>query len=167
MSPTARGLATPGWSWRHSRCWELAPPWTHAMPLLLVLTWRQCGPEPCGGSPTGTPEPTATRFVAGANHAARPVRSATASRAVARPVPAWVALRTCVPAALNGIGPKPAPRRARRGIAKRKLRRRQLTEDGNVEISGRDLRGGRFGAAVREGTDEAASTACCRQSPRV
>ena len=25
-------------------------------------------------------------------------------------------------------------------IAKRKLRRRQLTEDGNVEISGRDLR---------------------------
>ena len=27
-------------------------------------------------------------------------------------------------------------------IAERKLRRRQLTEDGNVEISGRDLRGG-------------------------
>ena len=26
------------------------------------------------------------------------------------------------------------------GIAERKLRRRQLTEDGNVEISGRDLR---------------------------
>ena len=26
-------------------------------------------------------------------------------------------------------------------IAERKLRRRQLTEDGNVEISGRDLRG--------------------------
>jgi hypothetical protein len=28
------------------------------------------------------------------------------------------------------------------GIAERKLRRRQLTEDGNVEISGRDLREG-------------------------
>ena len=28
------------------------------------------------------------------------------------------------------------------GIAERKLRRRQLTEDGNVEISGRDLRSG-------------------------
>src|SRR6267142_6043814 len=27
-------------------------------------------------------------------------------------------------------------------IAERKLRRRQLTEDGNVEITGRDLRGG-------------------------
>jgi hypothetical protein len=27
-------------------------------------------------------------------------------------------------------------------IAERKLRRRQLTEDGNVEISGRDVRGG-------------------------
>ena len=27
-------------------------------------------------------------------------------------------------------------------IAERKLRRRQLSEDGNVEISGRDLRGG-------------------------
>ena len=26
------------------------------------------------------------------------------------------------------------------GIAERKLRRRQLTEDGNVEISGRDVR---------------------------
>jgi hypothetical protein len=26
------------------------------------------------------------------------------------------------------------------GIAERKIRRRQLTEDGNVEISGRDLR---------------------------
>ena len=26
------------------------------------------------------------------------------------------------------------------GIAERKLRRRQLTDDGNVEISGRDLR---------------------------
>jgi hypothetical protein len=26
------------------------------------------------------------------------------------------------------------------GVAERKLRRRQLTEDGNVEISGRDLR---------------------------
>jgi hypothetical protein len=26
------------------------------------------------------------------------------------------------------------------GIAERKLRRRQLTEDGNVEVSGRDLR---------------------------
>jgi hypothetical protein len=47
-------------------------------------------------------QPTATRFVAGANHAAHPVRSATASRAVARPVPAWVALRTCVPVTLNG-----------------------------------------------------------------
>jgi hypothetical protein len=29
------------------------------------------------------------------------------------------------------------------GIAERKLRRRQLTEDGNVEISGRDVREGR------------------------
>jgi hypothetical protein len=28
------------------------------------------------------------------------------------------------------------------GIAERKLRRRQLTEDGNVEITGRDLREG-------------------------
>jgi hypothetical protein len=28
------------------------------------------------------------------------------------------------------------------GIAERKIRRRQLTEDGNVEISGRDLREG-------------------------
>jgi hypothetical protein len=27
------------------------------------------------------------------------------------------------------------------GIAERKLRRRQLTEDGNIEITGRDLRG--------------------------
>jgi uncharacterized protein DUF1488 len=33
-------------------------------------------------------------------------------------------------------------------IAERKLRRRQLTEDGNVEITGRDLR---EGAAVRPG----------------
>jgi hypothetical protein len=33
-------------------------------------------------------------------------------------------------------------------IAERKLRRRQLTEDGNVEITGRDLREG-SGAATR------------------
>jgi hypothetical protein len=33
------------------------------------------------------------------------------------------------------------PRRTRfESIAERKLRRRQLTDDGNVEISGRDLR---------------------------
>jgi hypothetical protein len=32
-------------------------------------------------------------------------------------------------------------------IAERKLRRRQLTEDGNVEISGRDLREGSVTAA--------------------
>jgi len=31
------------------------------------------------------------------------------------------------------------------GIAERKLRRRQLTDDGNVEISGRDLREGAAG----------------------
>jgi Protein of unknown function (DUF1488) len=36
------------------------------------------------------------------------------------------------------------------GIAERKLRRRQLTEDGNVEITGRDLREG-FGAQSRDG----------------
>jgi hypothetical protein len=41
----------------------------------------------CAEAPTGMLEPTATRFVAAANHAARPVRSATASRTVARPVP--------------------------------------------------------------------------------
>jgi len=33
------------------------------------------------------------------------------------------------------------------GVAERKLRRRQLTEDGNVEISGRDLREAAPGAA--------------------
>ena len=33
------------------------------------------------------------------------------------------------------------PQRTRfESVAERKLRRRQLTEDGNVEISGRDLR---------------------------
>jgi len=37
------------------------------------------------------------------------------------------------------------------GIAERKLRRRQLTEDGNVEISGRDFAGRRpFGAGQRQ-----------------
>ena len=33
------------------------------------------------------------------------------------------------------------------GFAERKLRRRLLTEDGNVEISGRDLREGSLAAA--------------------
>ena len=41
--------------------------------------------------------PTATRFAAGTSHVAHPVRSATASGAGARPVPASVALPTCVP----------------------------------------------------------------------
>ena len=36
-------------------------------------------------------------------------------------------------------------------IAGRKLRRRQLTEDGNVEISGRDLLGLRRGVIKHEG----------------
>jgi hypothetical protein len=35
-------------------------------------------------------------------------------------------------------------------IAERKLRRRQLTEDGNVEISGRDLREGSAGYRARQ-----------------
>ena len=35
--------------------------------------------------------------------------------------------------------PRPVRRRVFQPIAERKLRRRQLTEDGNVEISGRDL----------------------------
>ena len=34
-------------------------------------------------------------------------------------------------------------------IAERKLRRRQLTEDGNVEISGRDLREGSAGVLLK------------------
>ena len=34
----------------------------------------------------------------------------------------------------------PSPAHAVRMIAERKLRRRQLTDDGNVEITGRDLR---------------------------
>ena len=34
-------------------------------------------------------------------------------------------------------------------IAERKLRRRQLTEDGNVEISGRDVREGSAPRALR------------------
>ena len=34
-------------------------------------------------------------------------------------------------------------------IAERKLRRRQLTEDGNVEISGRDVRNGSAPRALR------------------
>ena len=40
-------------------------------------------------------------------------------------------------------------------IAERKLRRRQLTEDGNVEITGRDLReGARRNPEARDGVDE-------------
>jgi hypothetical protein len=53
------------------------------------------------------------------------------------------------------------------GIAERKLRRRQLTEDGNVEISGRNLR--LPTAAVRDirrlstaGTQRTSSTGCPR-----
>jgi hypothetical protein len=42
-------------------------------------------------------------------------------------------------------------------IAERKLRRRQLTEDGNVEITGRDLREGRQRSPeARDGGDEGA-----------
>ena len=36
-------------------------------------------------------------------------------------------------------------------IAERKLRRRQLTEDGNVEITGRDLREGKNASEAKRG----------------
>jgi hypothetical protein len=37
-------------------------------------------------------------------------------------------------------------------IAARKLRQRQLTEDGNVEIGGRDLRAGRAATSLTLGS---------------
>jgi len=46
-----------------------------------------------------------------------------------------------VRAALTDLWCPSRPQRTRlEGIAERKLRRRQLTGDGNVEINGRDLR---------------------------
>jgi hypothetical protein len=43
------------------------------------------------------------------------------------------------------------------GIVERKIRRRQLTDDGNVEISGRDLRGSQATAQSVSRADETAA----------
>jgi|HubBroStandDraft_3_1064219.scaffolds.fasta_scaffold92007_3 hypothetical protein len=83
-------------------------------------------PRTPDGTPSGRPWSPGSRSVSAAACSGAAARDPRATAGAAHPEP-------CVEANY--------PQRTRfECIAERKLRRRQLTEDGNVEISGRDLR---------------------------
>ena len=74
---------------------------------------------------------------------------ATHTRARARGSCCWAALLTEAPTPERCLEAYYLQRTRFESIAERKLRRRQLTEDGNVEISGRDVREGSAPRALR------------------